>query len=109
MTHIFSLRFKNIHGQLLFSPFLHILIICDMYSFERGFIMLQNDEGKVEPYLDDTIFEQIMSMHKSGEVDMLDIKAVFDMAISMEYYKLADYILADRNRYRKFILSGKRE
>jgi len=42
------------------------------------------------PYIDDTIFAQIMDIRESGEVNMLDCKAVFELAVHKSYNELAD-------------------
>ena len=66
------------------------------------------DEFKAVPYIDDTVFEQIMAIRKSGETNMFDSKAVFQIAIREGYDELADFIFSHTPHYSNFILTGQR-
>ena len=58
--------------------------------------------------ISDTVFAQIMDIRNSGEVNMMDAKAVFEIAISKGYDELADFIFTDTAKYSAFIISGQR-
>jgi hypothetical protein len=58
----------------------------------------------------DEIFEQIMELRKHPQCpNMFDTKAVFELALSLDFYELADFIFTDTKSYSAFILTGKRE
>lgn len=41
--------------------------------------------------------------------NMLDAKAVFELAIRLDFDELADFIFTDTKRYSAFIISGNRD
>jgi len=56
----------------------------------------------------DTIHEQIMAIRESGETNMFDVKAIFEIAVREGYDELADFIFMDTPSYCHFILTGER-
>ncbi len=66
------------------------------------------DQSSAVPYIDDTIFTQIMDIRDSGITNMFDAKAVFELAVAKDYYELADFIFSYTPHYSNFILTGKR-
>jgi hypothetical protein len=50
--------------------------------------------------------EQILAVRDSGETNMLDVKAVFEIAVREGYGELADFIFMDTAAYSRFILTG---
>ncbi len=58
--------------------------------------------------ISDIVFNQIMDIRNSGEVNMLDVKAVFEIAVRKGYDELADFIFTDTAGYSTFIISGQR-
>jgi hypothetical protein len=40
---------------------------------------------------------------------MFDVKAVFELALKLDYYELADFVFTDTHSYATFILTGNRE
>lgn len=59
--------------------------------------------------MDDRIFEQVMEIRESGEVNMLDVNGVQRLAFEREYYELVNYIEENREKYWRFIMTGERE
>ena len=56
----------------------------------------------------DKIIEQIMVIRDIGQTDMLDIRKVFILAISKDFYELADLLFMNTRGYSNFIQSGER-
>jgi len=59
--------------------------------------------------MNDTVYAQIMEVRSSGESNMFDVKAVFEIAVREGYSELADFIFTDTKGYTEFILHGNRE
>lgn len=60
--------------------------------------------------MNDTIFAQLMELRKHPQCpNMFDAKAVFELALSLDFYELADFIFMDTKSYSAFILTGNRE
>ncbi|MFV0485397.1 MAG: DUF5049 domain-containing protein [Candidatus Saccharimonadales bacterium] len=55
------------------------------------------------------IKEQILAVRDTGETNMFDVKAVFEIALREDYYELADFIFMDTNAYSRFIMTGEAE
>ena len=53
------------------------------------------------------IREQILAVRATGKTNMFDIKAVFELAVQMDFAELADFIFMDTKAYSHFILTGK--
>lgn len=62
-----------------------------------------------EDFMDDRIFEQMMEIRESGEVNMLDTNGVQRLAFEREFYELVNYIEENREKYWRFIMTGERE
>ncbi|MCL2343215.1 MAG: DUF5049 domain-containing protein [Firmicutes bacterium] len=61
------------------------------------------------PYIDDTVFGQIMEIRKRPDCpNMFDAKAVFELAVRKGYDELADFIFSYTPHYSNFILTGQR-
>jgi hypothetical protein len=60
------------------------------------------------PYIDDTLFEQIMEVRSSGQCNMLDATAVQRYAYDHDLFKLVTFIEEHKREYAEFILHGKR-
>ena len=52
------------------------------------------------------IKKQILAIRQTGVTNMFDIKTVFELAVQMNYYELADFIFMDTKAYCHFILTG---
>ena len=52
------------------------------------------------------IKQQARAVAKTGRTNMFDIKAVFEIALEMEFDELADFIYMDTKRYSNLILTG---
>jgi hypothetical protein len=52
------------------------------------------------------IKEQILKIRESGLANMLDVKAVFELAIKNNFNELANFIFEQTTKYTKFILTG---
>lgn len=52
------------------------------------------------------IQKQILAIRQTGVTNMFDIKTVFELAVQMNYYELADFIFMDTKAYCHFILTG---
>jgi hypothetical protein len=55
------------------------------------------------------IKEQILAVRDTGETNMFDVKAVFEIALREDYYELADFIFMDTHAYSRFIMTGETE
>lgn len=65
------------------------------------------DEIKLLPsQVTETIREQILTIRATGITNMFDTKAVFELAVEMDYHELADFIFMDTKAYCHFILTG---
>lgn len=65
------------------------------------------DEIKlVSPPMPDVVKEQILAIRATGQTNMFDVKAVFELAMQMEFPELADFIFMDTKAYSHFILTG---
>jgi len=60
------------------------------------------------PPMTDTIREQILAVRATGKTNMFDVKAVFELAVQMDFPELADFIFMDTKAYSHFILTGER-
>jgi len=70
---------------------------------------VSNVPSEVAPYINDTVFEQIMDIRKDPDCpNMFDSKAVFQLAIAKGYDELADFIFTYTPHYSRFILTGQR-
>ena len=59
--------------------------------------------------ISDTVFEQIMEIRKRPDCpNMFDAKAVFELAIRLDFQELADFIFTDTAAYSSFILTGEK-
>ncbi|WP_054638926.1 MULTISPECIES: DUF5049 domain-containing protein [Lactococcus] len=56
----------------------------------------------------DTIFEQIMAIRESGEINMLDVNSVQRLAFEQNFHELVDFIEEDKQAYWNFIMTGNR-
>lgn len=56
----------------------------------------------------DTIFEQIMEIRESGEINMLDVNSVQRLAFEQNFHELVDFIEEDKQDYWNFIMTGNR-
>ncbi|WP_270743637.1 DUF5049 domain-containing protein [Streptococcus infantarius] len=56
----------------------------------------------------DTIFEQIMAIRESGEINMLDVNSVQRLAFEQNFHELVDFIEEDKQVYWNFIMTGNR-
>ncbi|MCL2798402.1 MAG: DUF5049 domain-containing protein [Firmicutes bacterium] len=54
----------------------------------------------------DEVREQILAVRATGKTNMFDVKAVFELAMQMDFYELADFIFMDTKAYSHFILTG---
>lgn len=52
------------------------------------------------------IKKQILAIRQTGVTNMFDIKTVFELAVQMNYYELADFIFMNTKAYTYFILTG---
>jgi len=52
------------------------------------------------------IKDQILKIRDSGLTNMLDVKAVFELAIKNNFNELANFIFEQTTEYTKFILTG---
>lgn len=52
------------------------------------------------------IKDQIFKIRDSGLTNMLDVKAVFELAIKNDFNELANFIFERTGDYTKFILTG---
>ena len=52
------------------------------------------------------IKSQVQAVAKTGRTNMFDVKAVFEIALEMEFDELADFIYMDTKRYSNLILTG---
>ena len=52
------------------------------------------------------IKNQILAIRKIGICNMFDIRAVFELAVQMDYNELADFIFTNTKAYSHFILTG---
>jgi hypothetical protein len=57
----------------------------------------------------DKVFDEIMQVRATGEVNMLPLQEVFELALRMDCDDLADYIFTDTHNYVNFILTGQRD
>lgn len=57
----------------------------------------------------DKIREQIMQVRDAGQCNMLDTTAVQRYAFDHDLYELVCYIEDDRQKYARFIMTGKEE
>jgi len=57
----------------------------------------------------DIIKEQAKKVAATGRTNMLDIKPVFEIALEIGCYELADFIFMDTKRYSSLILTGEIE
>ena len=65
------------------------------------------DEIKVIPStMPDEVREQILAVRATSKTNMFDVKAVFELAMQMDFYELADFIFMDTKAYSHFILTG---
>jgi hypothetical protein len=55
------------------------------------------------------IKDQIVAIRDSGETNMFDIRAVFEIALREDYYELADFIFMNTSAYSRFILTGEED
>ncbi len=68
------------------------------------------DEIKTVPYINDTIFAQIMAVRKMENCpNMFDTAAVQKIAYDNDFFELTLFIEEHKGVYAKFILTGKRE
>ena len=49
---------------------------------------------------------QCRQVAKTGRTNMFDSKAVFELAMEMDFYELADFIFMNTKAYSKLILTG---
>ena len=56
--------------------------------------------------MNDTIRKQILTVRATGKTNMFDVKAVFELAVQMDFPELADFIFMDTKAYSHFILTG---
>ena len=67
------------------------------------------DEIKLAPSpMSDTVREQILAVRATGKTNMFDVKAVFELAVQMDFSELADFICMDAKAYSHFILTGEK-
>jgi hypothetical protein len=59
--------------------------------------------------MNETVKEQILAVCATGETNMFDVKAVFEIALREGYDELADFIFMDTHTYSRFILTGETE
>lgn len=52
---------------------------------------------------------QTRAVAATGITNMFDTKAVFEIAVDMDFDELADFMLADKSRYSHLILTGECE
>jgi len=65
------------------------------------------DEIKLVPSLmTDTIRAQILAVRATGKTNMFDVKAVFELAVQMDFHEMADFIFMDTKAYSHFVLTG---
>ena len=64
------------------------------------------DEIKPVMPLPETVREQILAVRATGKTNMFDVKAVFELAVQMDFPELADFIFMDTKAYSRFILTG---
>ena len=64
------------------------------------------DEIKLVSPMPDTVREQILAVRATGKTNMFDVKAVFELAVQMDFPELADFIFMDTKAYSHFILTG---
>jgi hypothetical protein len=66
------------------------------------------DEIKVLPHpIPAKVIDQIMEIRKHPQCpNMFEVKAVFELALSLDYDALTDFLFMDTHRYGKFILDG---
>ncbi len=67
------------------------------------------DRIKTVPYINDTLFEQIMEVRSSGQCNMLEITAVQRYAFDHDLYELTLFLEEHRKTYAHFIFTGERE
>lgn len=53
--------------------------------------------------------EQILAVRDTGEANMLDTKAVSQVALREGYYELVVYLEEHKSAYGRFILTGKED
>lgn len=51
--------------------------------------------------------DQLLKIRDSKLTNMLDIKAVFELAIKNNFHELANFIFEQTDDYTEFILTGK--
>ena len=67
------------------------------------------DKIKLAPLpMTDAVREQILAVRATGRTNMFDVKAVFELALEMDFPELADYIFMDTKAYSHFILTGEK-
>ena len=59
--------------------------------------------------INDTLFEQIMTVRATGKTNMFDVYTVQRIAYDMELYELVTYLESNRKEYAAFISSGNRK
>jgi hypothetical protein len=65
------------------------------------------DEIKLLPTtMPSEVREQIIAVRATGKSNMFDTKAVFELAMQMGFYELADFIFMNTKTYSHFILTG---
>lgn len=65
-----------------------------------------DDIKLVPPPMPDVVKEQILAIRATGQTNMFDVKAVFELAMQMDFPELADFIFMDTKAYSHFILTG---
>lgn len=57
----------------------------------------------------DKIVDQIIDIRDSGLTNMFDVRRVREIADSLGFHELVDFISKDKNAYAHFILTGERQ
>jgi len=64
------------------------------------------DEIKLAERMSETVRKQVLAVRATGATNMFDVKAVFELAVQMDFHELADFIFMDTKAYSHFILTG---
>ena len=67
------------------------------------------DEIKATPFVNDTIYKQVMEIRAKGQVNMFDTTAVHRYAYEHGMFDLVTFMDEHKNEYVGFIFHGKRE
>ena len=79
-----------------------------MEKYQSNENIQSGHEQQIEAWRDKVI-AQVLDIRDSGATNMFDVRKVFELALSLDFEELADFLFMDTPAYGNFILTGDRE